>query len=175
MDLFKQIIIDGINYEIDKMSDLSYTMNKMNEYIKNVDVLKAIRSQKFIRHLHICIALNLHKKLKIPQKNIHFEVKLKNKNIDIGIIEDDQIKLAISIKSQSSSIKKNFTNNVNSLQGEVVGLKSIYPNLRTGIVYLFKETDITTKDNCLDYYYTNIPKKLIPIISGSNINSSDRF
>jgi|GEM_PF-1352220 len=175
MDLFKEISIDGINYEIDRMEDLNYTIKKMYEYIDKVGLEKSIRSQKFIRHMHICVALKLNKIVGISKENIHFEVKLRNKNIDIGVIEDNKIKLAISVRSQNSSIKNNFTNNINSLQGEVVGLKSLYPDIKTGVVYLFKINDLTTNVNCLDYYAANIPKKLLPIIAGNNLMTKDRF
>ena len=170
----KEIIIDGIKYEVDKLSDLNYTLEKMNDYISKVGFEKSIRSQKFIRHLHICIALKLNKELNIPSESIHFEVKLKNKNIDIGIIEENEIKFAISIRSQSSSIKKNFTNNVNSLQGEVVSLKSSYPGLKVGVIYLLKKTDIDTKDDCWKYYEQMLPRKLLPLIN-TNIPTNDRF
>lgn len=169
------IDIDGIEYEPDRMADLEYTLTKMHEYVTKFGYTKAIKSQKFIRHLHICVALKLAYELHIPKENIHFEVRLKNKNIDVGVIEDNQIKLAFSVRSQSSSIKKNFTNNVNSLQGEVVSIKSFYPDIRAGVIYLFKKNDVETKDNCLDYYLNNIPKKLMPIISGAYQNTNDRF
>jgi len=170
----KKIIIDDITYDLDKLSDLNYVLEKMNDYISKVGFEKSVRSQKFIRHLHICIALKLNKELHVPSENIHFEVKLKNKNIDIGIVEDNEIKFAISIRSQSSSIKKNFTNNVNSLQGEVVSLKSSYPGLKVGVVYLLKKTDLDTKDDCWSYYEQNLPRKLLPLIN-TNIPTHDRF
>ncbi len=83
----QSMIIDGIEYEIERLYDLNYVLEKMNEYILKVGFEKSIRSQKFIRHLHIFIALQLSKALNIPAQHIHFEVKLKNKNIDLGIIE----------------------------------------------------------------------------------------
>lgn len=165
--------IDGIDYNLGNMDNLNYVLSKMNEYLNTVGFEKAVKSQKFIRHLHIFIALKLKNDLNIPDNHIHFELKLRNKNIDIGVVENDKIKIAISIKSQTGSIKKNFTNNVNALQGEVVSLKSLYPNLKTGVVYLLKEEDLTNQDNCLEYYKTNIPKKLLPIISMGRKDSFD--
>jgi len=164
--------INNIDYDLERMHDLSYVLSKMNEYLNKIGFEKAVRSQKFIRHLHILVALKLKNDLKIPPDNIHFELKLRNKNIDVGVIEDGKIKVAISIKSQTGSIKKNFTNTINNLQGEVVGLKSLYPNLKAGLVYLFKQIDVSNQDNCLEYYKNNIPKKLLPIIS---IGQKDSF
>lgn len=147
------MIIDGIEYDFEK----------------------AIRSQKFIRHLHINVALRLSDTVGIKPENIHLEVRLKNKNIDIGVIEENQLKFAISIRSQSSSIKKNFTNNVDGLQGEVVKLKNSYPDLNAGVVYLLKRIDIKNNEDCMEYYLNKIPKKLIPIISGTSLRTKDRY
>lgn len=111
----------------------------MSEYLKTFELEYAIRSQKFIRHFHLHIALKIHKALQIPSHCIHFEAKMRNKNVDLLIMEENAPKLALTIRSQISSIKKNFTNNINSLQGEVVGLKSIYTTLKVGLVYLLKK------------------------------------
>ena len=35
-DLFKEIDIDGINYNIDEMNNLSYVIGKMNEYVNKI-------------------------------------------------------------------------------------------------------------------------------------------
>lgn len=166
--------IEGIKYELEKFSDLNYTIQKMNEYLNKFGLENSIRSQKFIRHLHIHIALKLQKEINISPDKIHFEVKLKNKNVDIAIIDNDKVKLAVTIRSQSSSIKKNFTNNINSLQGEVVSLKTLYSDMRVGLVYLLKKVDIDTEDDCTNYYFENIPKKLLPLINTS-IPTKDRF
>jgi len=99
---------------------------------------------------------------------------IKQKNRE-KIIENKELKIAISVRSQSSSIRDNFTNNVNSLQGEVVSLKNLYPDINTGVVYLLKRHDIDDDYDCLPYYEENIPKKLLPIISGQGALSKDRF
>lgn len=44
-----KLIIDGIDYEIEKFYDLNYTIKKMNETLKKYGLEKAIRSQNFIR------------------------------------------------------------------------------------------------------------------------------
>lgn len=166
--------IDGISYELDRLEDLNYTIQKMSEYLEKVGLEKSIRSQKFIRHLHVHIALKIHKTLGIDAKDILFETKLRNKNVDIAIVQDNQVKIAITVRSQSSSIKKNFTNNINSLQGEVVSLKTYYPEARIGLVYLLKKSDLDTEDKCDSYYNENIPRRLLPLINTS-IPTKDRL
>ncbi|RME16978.1 MAG: hypothetical protein D6799_04360 [Bacteroidetes bacterium] len=167
--------IESIQYDFHQLDNLNYIIQKMNEYIQKVGREKSIRSQKFIRHLHLCVGINLHKKLGIPEHWIKYEVKLKNKNVDLAIINDkDEILFAISIRSQIASVKKNFTNNINSLQGEVVGLKSLYPGLKVGLIYLYCATDWETNDNLLPYYNEQIPRKLFPLIN-TYTPTNDRF
>jgi hypothetical protein len=60
------------------------------------------------------------------------------------------------------------------LQGEVVSLKTYYPNAKVGLVYLIKKTDIDLGDDCEAYLNENIPKKLLPLIN-SSIPTKDRF
>ena len=119
--------------------------------------------------------MQLRDRLGIHPENIHFELALKNKNVDLGVIEKDELKMVISIRSQSSSIRKNFTNNINGLQGEIVGLKNIYPNIVAGVLYLLKKRDLTDNYDCLEYYLQNIPRKLLPIISGAKVGLDDCF
>jgi hypothetical protein len=89
-------------------------------------------------------------------------------------MEHNRIKLVVAVRSQSSSIKKNFTNNINSLQGEVVSIKTFYPEAKVGLVYLIKKTDIDTDEDCESYLNENIPKKLLPLINTS-IPTKDRY
>lgn len=159
--------IEGIKYELEKLLDINYTIQKMSDYLNLVGIQKAIRSQKFIRHLHLHIGLKLNMEINIPKENILFEVEMHNKKVDLLVKENDEPKIVITIRSQISSIKKNFTNNVNSLQGEVVSLKSFYPDLKVCLVYLLKQKDFTTNDDCSNYYLQNIPKKLLPLINTS--------
>lgn len=166
--------LEGIEYDIEQFDDLNYTIQKMSENLKKYGIEKSIRSQSFIRHLHLHIGFKLQKELDIPKENILFEANLKNKNVDIVIMENNKPKVLITIRSQTSSIKKNFTNNINSLQGEVVSLKSFYPTCKIGLVFLLKKIDLATKDDCTNYYEENIPKKLIPLIAPNHINK-DRF
>ena len=168
----QRFTIDGIEYDLANMDNLEYVLGKMYDYLNNIGLEKAIKSQKFIRHLHIFIALTLCKSLDISPEFIHFEVKLRNKVIDVGIIKDGDLKVAISLKSQSSSIRKNFTNMVNALQGEVMSLKKYYPSLIVAFVLLLKRKDITEGVDCLNYYMNNVPKKLLPFIS---YGTKDRF
>jgi hypothetical protein len=164
--------LDGIEYNIDKLYELDYTIQKMSEYLQQYGLEKSIRSQRFIRHLHLHIAMKLQRELGINPEDILFETKLRNKNVDIAVVQQNEVKLAITVRSQSSSIKANFTNNINSLQGEVVSLKTYYPNAKVGLVYLIKKTD--EKGDCEAYLNENIPKKLLPLIN-SSIPTKDRF
>ncbi|ROL55963.1 hypothetical protein D9V84_10015 [Bacteroidetes/Chlorobi group bacterium Naka2016] len=166
--------IEGIEYELENFYDLEYTIQKMNEVLNRFGLEKVIRSQNFIRHLHLHIAVKLSKDLNIPQNSVIFEANLRNKKVDLAIMEGNQPKVLITIRSQTSSIKKNFTNNINSLQGEVVSLKTYYPDSYIALVFLLKRTDLSSKTDCLEYYNENIPKKLIPLINTS-IPTKDRF
>jgi len=147
-----------------KYIDLNYTIKKMDELLKGEDKIKIIRGQQFIKLLHFSVAMNLYKKLNIPPENIFLEVKLKNKNVDIAVISGEKLNYVITVRSQMLSIKKNFTNNINSLQGELVSLKTLYPGLYIGLIYLLKGLD--ENEQCLiDYYKEQIPRKLFPLIN----------
>lgn len=151
----------------DSFIDLNYTMKKMDELLLGKDRIKIIRSQQFIKLLHFAIAMNLYKRLNIPAENIFLEVKLKNKNVDIAIINGERLNYVITVRSQMFSVKKNFTNNINSLQGELVSLKTLYPGLYVGLIYLLKGLD--ENEQCLiDYYKEQIPRKLFPMINTYN-------
>ncbi|MCX7908224.1 MAG: hypothetical protein N2560_01720 [Ignavibacteria bacterium] len=164
----EKFVIEGIEYEFEKFLDLNYTIQKMSEYLQKFGLQKSVRSQKFIRHLHIHIGLKIQKELELPKENVLFEVEMKNKNVDLVITYKDEPKILITIRSQTSSIKKNFTNNINSLQGEVVSLKNYYPKCKVGLVYLLKKKDIANNEDCSNYYLENIPKKLLPIVNTNN-------
>lgn len=137
-----------------------------------------IRSQKLVRFLHLYIAEGLHQRLGFSPENIYLEAALPLKNVDILVVSTTQKVpiplLAVSIRSQIASIKKNFTNNVNQLQGEVLALRSHYPTLPTALVYLLSLYDYTTGDDCTSYYAENIPLKLLPLIGMGGL-SRDRF
>ena len=157
------IEINGIDYELEKMKDLAYVLEKAYEYVQKIGWERATASQKFIRHIHIYIALSL-VEIGIPEDNIQFETKLQNKNVDLCIFKDKKPFLVISIKSQSSSIRKNFTNSANALQGEAASLKSSYSDLKVATFMLYKETDVVENVNCKNYYIEKILLKVLPII-----------
>lgn len=167
------MIINKIEYDISKMNNLNYVLEKANEYVDKVGWTRATKSQKFIRHIQIFIALKL-KDFDIPDNDIRFETKLIGKNVDLCIFKDNIPFLAISLKSQSSSIIKNFTNTANALQGETTNLKSIYPNLKTCSFILYKKNDAELQEDCTKYYKENIPTKILPLIS-SHFISSNKF
>lgn len=164
-------IINDIEYDIDQMIDLNYVLTKSMEYVDKTGRERATKSQKFIRHTQIYIALKL-QQLDIPLNDIHFETKLHNKEVDLCVFKDNSPFLVISIKSQSSSVKKNFTNTANVLQGEVASLKLSYPNLKVVTFILYKKTDSTLNENLTSYYSDKIPTKIFPIISPHYVHNS---
>lgn len=153
-------------------------MGKLLREHRGEELVKIIRSQKLVRPLQLHVAYEVSHQLGIEPENILLEVELPVKNVDILIVDNtsgkDMPLLSISIRTQVASIKKNFTNNVNQLQGEVVSLKNYYPSLFTALVYLFSKVDMTTGEDCTSYYSENIPHKLLPTI-GYGGNNRDRF
>lgn len=137
-----------------------------------------IRSQKLVRPLHLYVAYTLHQRLNFSPEQIYLEAGLPLKKVDVLVLSQAETHkvplLAVSIRTQVASIKKNFTNNINQLQGEAIALRSHYPALPIALVYLLKAEDHTEKEDCLPYYAENLPIKLLPLIGMGGINS-DRF
>lgn len=165
--------INNIDYDLSKMNDLQYVLEKAYQYVEKVGWDRATTTQKFIRHIHIFIALKL-KAMGIPAADIRFETKLENKDVDLCVFKEDKPFLVISIKSQSRSIKKNFTNAANALQGEATHLKNSYPELKVATFILYKKTDTTINEDCTTYYTEKIPAKILPIIT-PYFKSSNKF
>ncbi|MCX7980855.1 MAG: hypothetical protein N3A68_07420 [Bacteroidia bacterium] len=140
--------------------------------------LSLIRSQRLIRPLHLYVAYQIYSRFNVSPEAILLEAKLPLKNVDVLVVEKVGSQalpvMAISIRSQLASIKKNFTNNVNQLQGELLALRSYHPTLSVGLLYLLSRKDYTTGEDCVEYYTKQIPKKLLPLIGVGGF-ARDRF
>jgi len=113
------------------------------------DSVKAVRSQSMIKQLHDFSIREL-KRLGISEKKVIIkpEAKVfgshKPKLVDVAVIHKEVGPLIIvSIRSQMSSIDKNFINYYEGIIGDVISLHDKYPDLVIGEIYMLpKETII---------------------------------
>lgn len=115
------------------------------------DPMVAVRSQGFIKVLHsFCIeelklrgakTLSKHKLLLLPEAKIL--TSHKNKNIDVAIVHPTSGPLlVIALRSQMSSLSKNFLNYFEMEVGDVTSLHERFPMCVVGLLYLHPTTSI---------------------------------
>lgn len=122
-------------------STLRGVLTDMHElYEKNPE--KAVKSQAFIKKLHNYCVSEL-KRIGISEKKVKIETEIpifgthKKKIVDIVVFHPTAGPLiAISVRSQMSSINKNKFNNYEGLIGDVISLHERYPSLVVGNLFL---------------------------------------
>lgn len=105
------------------------------------DPNKAVRGQNFIKQLHdYCI-----EELKArgftgdlePEKEVKILTSHKYKDVDVAVIHPTSGPLlAIGVRSQMSSLSKNFINYFEMEVGDVTGIHERYPLCVVGLLYL---------------------------------------
>jgi len=131
--------------------DLTNTLIQMKRLYEE-DPVKAVRGQGMINKLHEFSILELkrlgisERKVTIKSEGIIFGTH-KPKKVDVVVIHPQAGPLiAISIRSQMSSIDKNFSNYYEGIIGDVISLHNRYPDLVVGEIYMLpKETIIKDK------------------------------
>ena len=136
--------------EKDELQEVFADMKTLFE--ENPD--KAIKSQAFIRKLHDYCIYELKRqglKTEISKRGIgkthKNKITIKDelmvygshkpKNVDVGIVHDEAGPLiSISIRSQMSSIMKNFPNYYEGHIGDCISTHDKYPALVYGLIYL---------------------------------------
>lgn len=157
-------------------------MNKSNDVVIKTKlkvfngVKSPIQSQRLVRCDHCAIASKLSKELNINPKNILFEAKVGEKNVDLVIVNDDNIPIhTISIRSQYKSIKNNLKTNSENLANEAKNIKQKYVGVKTHLVYYFNLSDITTGIDMRKHYKDHLYKKYNNIITSNNNYDIDKY
>jgi len=124
---------------IDKKKLLNTLKEMKQEYISNTG---AVRSSKFINKLHDYseyeLELRIKKSTKLelkPEAQIYGSHKAKKVDVTL-LLKDNGPIVAISLKSQMSSIAKNFGDRYEALIGDATGLHEKFPFLVFGMLYL---------------------------------------
>jgi hypothetical protein len=132
--------------------DLINTLTEMKR-IYEADPKKAVRSQKMIKELHKFSAREL-KRLGISEEKV--EIKLegtifgshKPKDVDVVVIHPEAGPLiVVSVRSQMSSVDKNFLGYYEGIIGDVISLHDKYPDLVVGEIYMLPERTIIRDEN----------------------------
>lgn len=117
------------------------------------DPVKAVRGQGMINKLHE-FSIGELERLGISQRKVAIKPEgiifgsHKPKKVDVVVIHPEAGPLiAISVRSQMSSIDKNFSNYYEGIIGDVISLHNRYPDLVVGEIYMLpKETIIRGKN-----------------------------
>ncbi|MBI2617833.1 hypothetical protein HYW58_00015 [Candidatus Kaiserbacteria bacterium] len=87
---------------------------------------------------------------------------------DVGVFnEKDEPVLIVDVRSQMSSLGKNFNNYIRMKAGEVESLHAVYPNCIIGLVYIHPAADVPTKlpvNPVGSFNYANAAKQLSSLI-----------
>ena len=123
---------------------LQQCLNDMGvEYL--ADPVKAVRSQKFITHLHNYLRDELSGRLTSEAKKAGVTVVTeatiygshKNKDVDIAVVQPQNGPLVwVGVRSQMSSIGKNVLTYYQDIIGECIGIQDRFPMAVAGYVYL---------------------------------------
>lgn len=132
--------------------DLTNTLIEMKRLYEE-DPQKAVRGRGMIKQLHDFSIREL-KRLGISERKFIIRPEAiifgthKPKKVDVAVIHKEAGPLIIiSIRSQMSSIDKNFINYYEGIIGDVISLHEKYPDLVVGEIYMLpKETIIRDPD-----------------------------
>ncbi len=132
--------------------DLQSTLIEMKRLYES-DPKKAVRSQGMIKMLHEFSVREL-KRLGISERKVDIKTEArifgshKPKEVDVAVIHPQAGPLiAISLRSQMSSIEKNFANYYEGIIGDVISLHGKYPDLVVGQIYLLPRHTIIKDKN----------------------------
>lgn len=152
--------------------DLTSTLSSMRDlFVANPT--HAVRSKSFITLFQNYCAEELRARgvesnglrIKIEQK---IAVGRGRVEADVGVFnEANEPVLIVDVRSQMSSLGKNFNNYIRMKAGEVESLHAVYPNCIIGLVYIHPAADVPTKlpvNPVGSFNYTNAAKQLSSLI-----------
>lgn len=125
---------------IEESKLISVLQSMREDFIKDPE--NAIRSKRFSNKIHDYCIHEL-KRLKVDEKQFRIKTEAeifgshKLKKVDVAVLQEDNGPImAISVKTQMSSIAKNFMGYYENLIGDVIGLHDKFPSLTVGMLYL---------------------------------------
>ncbi len=116
------------------------------------DPTHAVRSKSFITLFQNYCAEELRSR-GIESNGLHIKIEQKitvtgrgKVEADVGVFnEAREPVLIVDVRSQMSSLGKNFNNYIRMKAGEVESLHDVYPNCIVGLVYIHPAEDVPTK------------------------------
>lgn len=131
-------------------TELTETLIRMKELFIE-DPTKAVRSKAFITLFQDYCESELRKRgiedgrFKI-EKEAKFKVEGTKVEADVGVLnERGEPVLIVDVRSQMTSIGKNFNNYIRMKAGEVESIHEQFPSCSVGLVYLHPLSDLPTK------------------------------
>lgn len=131
-------------------TELTETLIKMRDLFIE-DPTKAVRSKAFITLFQDYCESELRKRgiedgrFKI-EKEAKFKVEGTKVEADVGVLnERGEPALIVDVRSQMTSIGKNFNNYIRMKAGEVESIHEQFPTCSVGLVYLHPLSDLPTK------------------------------
>ncbi len=109
------------------------------------DPMAAVRSQRFIKHIHERIERELTARLTREATSAGVSVRLeapvhgsfKDKNVDVAVLHPVNGPLiSVGVRSQMSSVGKNILTYLQDIMGEAVSLQDRFPMTVYGYIYL---------------------------------------
>lgn len=159
---------------------LTATLVKMRDLFI-ADPTNAVRSKSFITTFQNYCADELRSygleknglQIKIEKK---FSVGRGRVEADIGIFnENGEPKLIVDVRSQMSSLGKNFNNYIRMKAGEVESIHERYPECIVGLIYIHPTGDLKTKHpvNPVGIFnYTNASRQLASLTGRASATDS---
>ncbi len=148
--------------------ELTSTFLKMRDLFV-ADPTNAVRSKSFITAFQDYCEYELRaRNLEVNgfhiEKEWKIEVERGRVEADVGIFDkDNQPVLIVDVRSQMSSLGKNFNNYIRMKAGEVESVHKKYPNCVDGLVYIHPAGDLKTNGNINPvgvFNYSNAVKQL---------------
>jgi|GEM_PF-4750156 len=133
----------------------------------------AVRSKSFITAFQNYCADELRAR-GVESNGLHIEIEKKIKvergrvEADIGIFnEKNEPVLIVDVRSQMSSLGKNFNNYIRMKAGEVESIHNIFPDCIVGLVYIHPLEDVPTElpiNPVGSFNYENASRQLVSLI-----------
>ena len=145
------------------------------------DPTNAVRSKSFITAFQDYCEYELRaRNLEVNgfhiEKEWKIEVERGKVEADVGIFDrENNPVLIVDVRSQMSSLGKNFNNYIRMKAGEVESVHRKYPNCVDGLVYIHPAGDLKTNGHINPvgaFNYTNAVKQLSLLSGRVNINDS---
>lgn len=154
------------------IADLTSTLSSMRD-LYSANPTHAVRSKSFITLFQNYCAEELRRRgvesnglqIKIEQK---IQVGRGRVEADVGVFTvAGSPLLIVDVRSQMSSLGKNFNNYIRMKAGEVESLHAVHPKCVVGLVYLHPSTDVPTQlpvNPVGSFNYSNAARQLSSLI-----------